>query len=222
MFKKEMTILVGKHSKNKIIATDTFYYRFYEVVNGKLEKNALDLKRNQSTMDIYEAILSEFLVDNEKEKLLTYMGYSIFKLGKKEYLGIKMQNSEKEKLNIYFTYNALDALKQLVKLIEILKYRDFYEYAINSMEKEEVEKIVICPSFDRSSINYILDNKEYNSLRIQKQLGYYYRKNDYTIDEVDLWNICNIIRIFINFNLENHPRYEYSDVLRIKSRTKFV
>lgn len=215
-----MTILVGKRPGNKLITTDTFYYRFYEVENGKLEKAFIDRKWNQSTIDIYEAILSDFMVDNKKEKLLTYIGYNTFKPDREEYLGIKLQNSEEEKLNIYFTSKALKAFENLEHLIQFIKMRDFYEYAMNSMEKEEVEKLVIHPSLDRSSITYIRDNEEYNSLRIQKQLGYYYRKNDHTIDEIELWNICNIIRQFINLNLENHPSYEYSDILRIKCDDK--
>lgn len=223
MSKKEMTILVRKHPRNKIIARDTFYYRFYEVVNGKLEEISIERKRNQSTIDIYENILSDFLVDTKKEKFLTYVGYNTFKPHREEYLGIKLQNSEGEKLNIYFTSKALEAFDILEQLIQFIKIHDFYDYASEHIEQDRVKRITIRPSVDdRSSITYIFDNEEYNSLRIQRQLGYYYRKNGHIIDEIDLWNICNIIRRFINSNLENHPKHEYSDMLRIKCDKKIT
>lgn len=223
MYPKEMTILVGKHSGNKLIATDTFYYSFYEVIDGNLKKVEINKKWNQSTMDIYEMILIHFFVNNQKEKFLTYVGYNTFKPNREEYLGLRLQNSEEEKLNIYFTTKALEAFEQFVKLIEMMKCRDFYEYAAHIISKKDVEKVVIRPSFEvKSSIAYIEDNEEYNFLRIQKQLEYYYRKSGNIIDAIDLENICKIIREFINFNLENHPRYEYSNILRIKCDKKIT
>lgn len=216
-----MTILVGKHSGNQLITSDTFRYSFYEVINGNLKKADINKKWNQSTIDIYEMILTHFFVNNQKEKFLTYVGYNTFKPNREEYLGLRLQNSEEKKLNIYFTTKALEAFEQFVKLMEMIKCRDFYEYAIHTIAKKDVEKVVIRPSFDdKSSIAYIKDNEEYNSLRIQKQLEYYYRKNSRDIDEVDLWNICNIIRNFVNMNLKYHPRYEYSNILRIKCDEK--
>lgn len=209
MFKKEMTILINKYA-------DTFWCRFFDVVNGKLVKASIEQKWYQSTIDIYENILTNFFIGIKKEKFLTYIGYTTLKPNDEEYLGIKIQNSEEEKLNIYFTSKILSEFVKLDRLMQIMKMSDFYHYATRYIEKEPIEKIAIRPSADdRSSITYISDNKEYNSLRIKRQLGYYYRKNNSNIDEVDVWNICNIIRHFINSNIKSHPRYEYNETLKI-------
>lgn len=220
---KEMTILVGKHAGSEIDPKDTFYYRFYEGVNGKLEKSSIKKKNKQSTTDLYENILSNFLTDEEQEKFLTYVGYNTIRpnQSKEQYLGLTLQNSKEEKLNIYFTTKSLRAFDDLEELMQLIKKRDFCNYASNYIDQNSVRKMTIRPSIDdRSSIVYIFDNEEYNSLRIQRQLGYYYRKSGHVIDELDVANICNIIRKFINHNLENHPRYEYNDILRIKCDKK--
>lgn len=220
---KEMTILVGKHVGSGIDPRDTFYYRFYEVINGKLEKSLIKKKGKQSTIDIYENILSHFLADEKNEKFLTFVGYNTIRpnQSKEEYLGLTLQNNKEEKLNIYFTSKSLEAFNDLEELMQLIKKRDFCNYASNYIDQNGVRKMTIRPSIDdRSSIVYIFDNEEYNSLRIQRQLGYYYRKSGHVIDELDVENICNIIRKFINHNLENHPRYEYNDILRIKCDKK--
>lgn len=191
------------------------------MINGNLKKVDINKKWDQSTIDIYENIVTDFLAN----KRLVFIKYDTFKLPKRkdEYLGMKLQNEKEEQLNIYFTSNALHAFEQFVKLIEMMKCHDFYEYAIYTIAKKDVERVVIRPSLDdKSSVAYIEDNEEYNSLRIQKQLEYYYRKNGHDIDEVDLWTICNIIRNFVDMNLNYHPWYEYSNILRIKCDKKIM
>lgn len=214
MQKKEMTILIGNNSKT---------YRFLYKIDGKLEDAFIEKKEEQSTIDIYENILSHFLADEKNEKFLTFVGYNTIRpnQSKEEYLGLTLQNSKEEKLNIYFTSKSLEAFNDLEELMQLIKKRDFCNYASNYIDQNGVRKMTIRPSIDdRSSIVYIFDNEEYNSLRIQRQLGYYYRKSGHVIDELDVENICNIIRKFINHNLENHPRYEYNDILRIKCNKK--
>lgn len=216
MQKKEMTILIGNNSKT---------YRFLYKIDGKLEDAFIEKKEEQSTIDIYENILSHFLADEKNEKFLTFVGYNTIRpnQSKEEYLGLTLQNSKEEKLNIYFTAKSLEAFNDLEELMQLIKKRDFCNYASNYIDQNGVRKMTIRPSIDdRSSIVYIFDNEEYNSLRIQRQLGYYYRKSGHVIDELDVENICNIIRKFINHNLENHPRYEYNDILRIKCDKKIL
>ncbi len=218
MEKKDMTILVGNNSKT---------YRFFITINGKLEEAPIKKVENQSVVDIYKKVLNNFFYECSEEKTkrkrLTYVGYNTFKPNRKseEYLGIKLQNSKEEKLNIYFTSKSLEAFDNLDRWIQQIKVSDFNDYANEYIEKNSVRRMTIRPAIDdKSSIVYIFDNEEYNSLRIQRQLGYYYRKSGHVIDELDVANICNIIRKFINHNLENHPRYEYNDILRIKCDKK--
>lgn len=207
-----MIILVGKHSGNALVSNDTFYYRFFLMENGQMEKVNLKQKSNQSTKDVYINILTHFL-----EKKLISVIYDTMKI-KEEYLGLQLENNKTEKLSIYFTSNALDAFTSLEKIIEHLKCQDYYSYAIKHIQKNVVELFSIrSSSQERSSIFYISDNLEYGYFHKQKQLEYYYRKTKEGIDEWDLWTLFSIIRAFINQNVEYSPSYVYKNVHHYES-----
>ncbi len=96
------------------------------------------------------------------------------------------------------------------RFIQHKKETDYYENAKQYIVEQEVERFVFYPSVnDRSEVLYIRDNEEYNMLRIQKQLGYYYRKSKKEIDASDLYIVLKLIRLFINSNLEFNPKYSY-------------
>lgn len=216
MHNKEITILVGYHKGNNLISENCLYYRFFNVKDGVVNKIMINRKRNESTIDYYEELLNNFFVD----KKLISVGYDTLKMTKysEEYLGVKLVNASEEKLNIYFTSNALYAFSEIENLIAQIKSRDFYEYAINPISKNIVERMTIRPSDgDRSSILYVLNNSNTSYLNIAKQLGYYYRKNNHEIDQDDLQIIFSLIRYFINTNIDSNPYYEYTkDFLFIK------
>lgn len=126
-----------------------------------------------------------------------------------EYFGLKLQNSNREKLNIYFTSRVLFAFQEVESLIQGIKYKDFYEYAAMRIENRALDQITFrCSETDRSEIYYTLKNKGYSSKKL-KCLCYSYRKINAVIDEIDLWTILNLIRLFINSNLPYQPKYEY-------------
>ncbi len=208
MYPKELVILVGKHTANHLIQKDCSYYRFYIVKDGILKQEFPEKKRKETTKVVYETIFAHFL----KNKKLISVAYDTFQMtsNTEEYIGLKLQNNEEEKLSIFFTSKALNAFTKLEQSILSIKMRDFYLYTIDPIEKDIVERMVLRPSSDeRSSVLYIRNNLRYNLFHIQKQLGYYYKKIGNKIDESDLCLLFSIIRYFINQNLENNPNYEY-------------
>lgn len=210
---KEITILVGKHKGNDLIPKDTLYYRFFVNIDGNFLPYTTKRKKKQPTKEIYEEILKSFLM-NEQLISIKYDTFCISKRGE-ECLGLELQNTKEEKLNVYFTSNALSAFAEFENFIENRKTQDFYEYAKHPIEKNMVERLTFRPTLEeRSSILYILNNLRYDYFQIRKQLGYYYRKNNRNIDESDLNIIYSIIRYFINFHLERHPYYEYKKSLK--------
>lgn len=213
---KEITILVNYRYFIKNEVKDYLIYQIYSVKDGRLCKMNIDKKKDEKTIDIYENILADFLID----KKLIAVSYDTFKMSKsgEEYLGLKLVNDLEEKLNVYFNSKSLYAFSDLENLVSLIKSQDFFRYAQNPISKNIVERMTIRPSDgDRSSILYIFNNNQYSYFNIQKQLGFYYRKNNHLIDEVDLQIIFSLIRYFINCNLENNPYYEYmKDFLFIK------
>lgn len=211
MYLKEITVLCGKSGDKK-------FYRFFKNEDGKMKEMRIEKKKNQNTTDIFENILTDFIVD----KTLVSLSYSTCNPFKhEEYFGIKMQNEKEERLNIYFSSKALYAFQEIETLFQMIKYQDFYEYAVHPIEKQQVEKMTIRPSVDeKSSVVYIFYEWRNSYSPIQKQLGYYYRKSKNKIAKEDIAIICKIIRYFINANLINHPRYEYLNGLKIKCDTK--
>lgn len=203
-----MIVLVGKHSGNKLIQQNYLYYRFFIVTSNGIKQKFLKKKYKETTKEIYEAIFFHFL----QNKQLTFICSDTFKKTKNgvEYTGLKLQNNEEEKLNIFFSQNSLDEMSKLEQTIKSIKMHDFYEYAILPIEKHMIEKLVLRSSdHKRSSIQYNLNSLRDDSFCIKKQLSYYYMKVDKRIDQSDLWLICTIIRYFINSNLKNNPYYEY-------------
>lgn len=209
MYPKEIAIFVGKHSGNILIPNDTLYYRFFVNKNGVMEKIQIE-KKKIPTIEVYEKILADFFIN----KQLISVGYGTFQKNVKEeeYLGIKLQNNEEEKLNVYFSSKALDGFRKLEQLVQIIKLNDFYEYAKKAIDKNRIERFTLrSAKEERSSILYIRNNLQNNYFRhIEKELGYYYRKNNGQIDKNDLWTIFTIIRYFINKNLRNNPYYIYN------------
>lgn len=185
MEKKELVVLVGKHSGNSLISTDTFYFRFFTKENRKLIRYEVDKKTNETTKGVFERLFQQFL-----QKKLISVGYDTYKK-KEEYYGLKLQNEEENQLSIYFTSKALEVFSQFEEYIEQRKIQDFQKYAQRPIDKNMVNRFSLRPTLeDRSSILYILDDQKINYFRKRKELGYYYRKKNGQIDSVDVKIIC--------------------------------
>ncbi len=187
------------------------YYRFLLSKEGRIRNKPLQKKDFQNTKDLYKQIIHEFLED----KLLIFYKDNTKQIGhgNDAYLGMCLQNEKGEILNLYYSGNALFLYNEMKKEIEKKKQKDFLKYGEKNIKEQTVERIVFYPSVDdRSSILYIEDNEEYDNYhkRIQNQLGYYYKKTKYAIEEKDIQNIVKIIRMYINTHIFLNPKYKYS------------
>lgn len=180
--------------------------RFIFSEDGFIRDKHILKKDFQNTLCLYNDIQKEFLTN----KTLISLGYESLKISR-QYMGIKLQNSQEERLNIYFCEELKSIYQDTINYYKQIKQKDFLEYASNPIKKHVVKKMIIRQAVDnRSGIIYIFNNEEYSSsLLKEKQLGYYYRKKDGIIDKDDLASILYLIRYFINCNLDRKPNYEY-------------
>ena len=203
-----MVVLVGLHSGNRLISNNTLYYRFLVRRHGILTAATLD-KKGKSTADVFEEILTQFFVD----KQLISVGYEIKKVTpqSEEYYGVKLENSEGEKLSIYYSSKALSFAEDINQLVVQIKRRDFYEYCKKPIEKGVVKRMTIRPGEEHSGVLYVFDNRENAYLQKRHELGIYYQESLGKIDSMDLILILNVIRLFINSHLSFSLYYKYEE-----------
>lgn len=127
---KEMVVLVGKHSGNCLISEDTVYFRFFFKKDEKCIPCRVNRKSGETTKNVFVKLFQQFL---EEGKLIS-VEYSTYKQ-REEYLGLKLQNAEETRFNVYFTSNALSAFTEFEKYIGEIKVRDFCAYANHPIEK---------------------------------------------------------------------------------------
>ena len=221
MYPNDIKVFADWHVGNVLFPDDTLYYKFLLSDTGVPREVRLTKKCFPNTVSLYEKIKYDFL-DN---KYLISFGYDICTIGKNnDFIGLRLMNSEEQRLNVYFSQNVLSDYEKEFEIFRRQKQYDFLEYASNPIRKGIVDKMTIRPAVDdRSGVVYVFDNYQYcSSYHKSKQLGYYYRKNNNQIDEDDLEIILELIRLFINNNLDDNPHYEYklnnkyqTEILRI-------
>lgn len=206
VYPKDLVVLVGLYSGNKLIPNKTLYYRFLVNKNGELKETKI-FKTRINTADAFESILTYFFVN----KKLISESYDIRKISPNsvEYFGIKLENSKGEKLNIYYSSKALSFAEDIGYLTAPIKYRDFYEYSKKHIDKGIVNRMTIRPGSEKSQILYVFDNGESSYLQKRRELGIYYRESQGNIDRIDLSLILSLIRYFINAHLGVSLYYKY-------------
>lgn len=200
---KEIIVYANFHKGNNLIPNDYFSYKFFIVKDGIVKNISIKRKEKESTIDIYEKILTNFFVD--KKLISISYDYKNKIRNQEERLGIKLENDYGDKLSVYATSSALDVIASLEKLIEPIKKIDYLKFVKRIILIGETKKIVMKPScMEKSAIVNVTYNNFY-----QNQLGYYYQNINGKILESDLWLICTIIREFINNSIINNEEVTY-------------
>lgn len=202
---KEITIFVNRYQGNELIPNPKLIYHFLFSENKITRSQDLDI-RVKNTEELYRIILQEFF----SEKKLVAVGYDKRRVNI-SYKGINLENSLEQRLNIYFSPSTLFAYKNLKYNLLQKKQQDFFAYASQLLEENQVNRFVIRPTIgSKSHLIYILDNyQDSPSLSVEKQLGYYYQKEKVGIERIDLDTIFNLISYFIKLHIHENLDYSY-------------
>lgn len=207
MYPKDISMFVGLHKGNCLLPDDKAYCRFVFSTEAT-PRNTILLKKNfNNTMELYHGILEEFL-----KSWITSFGYDTVKIDN-EYKGIRLHNMNEEQLNIYFSKDMLDEYQRTVDSLQGRKRQDFFNYCSRAISRKAVQRMCIRPTVDdRSGVVYVFNNDEFYSPSMKKdrQLGYYYREKDGMVDSDDIKIVHDLIRLFINCNLEKEFSYNYT------------
>ncbi len=207
-FPDETSVFASLHKGNELLTDDKVFYRFLFSKEGTSRDVPFLKKEMQNTSDLFQLILKEFFCSNQ----LVSVHYDFVKIDV-DYIGICLLNSNGGKLNVYFSSLVLDAYRIFDGWVQDRKYNDFFQYAINRINKKgAVKRIVIAPAKDKTSkVTYIFDNYEYKSpMHKEKFLEFLYGTCGNEIIGMDAVVIIRFIRYFINQNLDKDIRYWYS------------
>lgn len=205
MYPRDISVFVGLHKGNCLFHDDTSYCRFQFSKGGKFRNPVLFKKDFSNTVALYDSVLNEFL----KSWMISF-GYDTVKI-ENEYQGLRLRNMKEEQLNIYFSKDMLSEYQKTIDFLQQRKQQDFFNYCSRAISRRIVKEMTIRPAVDdRSGVIYIFDNDETSpSLKKDKQLGYYYRQKDGVVDPGDMKLILDLIRLFINCNLDQEFSYNY-------------
>jgi len=205
MHPDNIEVYVYRQNAGSLSVNGGLFYRFIFSEDGLPRENKMFKSHFDNTKALYKLIKKEFLNGN----IITSAIYD-----KDPYdwghTGIRLENNQKQKLSIFFAEDLLDEKRDELFKFRIMKKHDFAEYAKKRIDYNQVERITIRPArYDGSSIIYIRNNEDYSSLQKKNHLAYYYHVGENGIEGDDLTNISDIIRYYINRNLENSPNYRY-------------
>ena len=206
MYPCDINIYIGVCRGNTLFSEDSICCRFQFSNEGSLRRLKAFKKDFPNTFILNQRIQREFL----EAKQLISLGDQSKKLSQ-QYQGIRLQNDQEERLNLYFSEHVLLEYEETLRFYQQRKQQDFLSYALNPIEKHMVKRMTVRPSMaSKSNVIYIRDNYQYaSSLWKEQQFGYYYQEKEQKVDSEDLLLILELIRSFINCNLNRNPHYEY-------------
>ncbi len=205
IFPKYISIYIHLHKGNCLIPEDKLTYQFLISKEG-IPKFTREKKKVKNTLTLYQTILNDFFQNN----LLLTLNYFDSKV-KNEYKGIQLKNSLGNYLYLYFANNTLSSYQELLTKLQKRKQEDYYKYGTQLIKNQNVHTIVFRPSLNSGSEIQFTHQEEKTTWILAKErcLEYFYQKNDHQINPEDLPLILNFIVIFINYNLDKDPQYQY-------------